>query len=130
MSATTSDQTKTPDPGYAGGSLPDADPVSVADLGDVQGTIPTADDLGDLERPYQAFLKAEWWAIIARGSLAFRFGPYTGPEIGKIMTRCQAEKIACLITGNCGQEFDWDLARDLCGVAEFSPAKAEGGAAC
>lgn len=87
---------------------------SLTELGDVQGTVPSAADVADIERPYTAFAKAEWFVIVARGGLAFRFGPYDGPAVGKIMSQCQDEKISCLVTANCGPEFDWELARDFC----------------
>lgn len=55
---------------------------------------------------------AEWFAIIARKNLAFRFGPYTGEEAGEIMQRCTEERIALMLTANCGREFDWEIARE------------------
>lgn len=106
--------------------------TAVDDLGPVQGEIPTAEDMAGIEAPYRCLEGSEWWAIIARGSLAFRFGPYTGLEVGKIIERCVEEKIACLITGNCGKEFDWELARDLSRKSELvsaPAAPAEGGEA-
>jgi len=66
---------------------------------------------------YPAFAAAEWFAIINRNNLAFRFGPYTGTEIGQIMERCNAEKIPMAIVANCGPAFDWELARDIRGRA-------------
>jgi hypothetical protein len=59
--------------------------------------------------------KAKWFAITHRGAIAFRFGPFTGPEIGAIMTRCAQEKIPLLVTADCGTPFDWELAADLHG---------------
>lgn len=56
---------------------------------------------------------AEFFAILSRGSMAFRFGPYTGPEVGEIMQQCQLEGIPVYITANCGPDFDWDIARDF-----------------
>ncbi|MBB4859675.1 hypothetical protein HNO88_003004 [Novosphingobium chloroacetimidivorans] len=56
---------------------------------------------------------AEWFVIISRANLGFRYGPYTGPEAGAIMQQCQLEGIPCLLSANCGREFDWDVARDF-----------------
>jgi len=56
---------------------------------------------------------AEWFAIIARNNLGFRYGPYTGEEVGKIMSQCVEEGIPLMLTANCGREFDWDVARDF-----------------
>lgn len=63
---------------------------------------------------YLASLKdAEWFVILSRGAFGFRYGPYTAPEVGQIMSQCVEEGIPALITGNCGREFDWDVARDF-----------------
>lgn len=62
--------------------------------------------------------RAEWFAIVSRGALAFRFGPFTGPEIGKLMEQAVAEKIPMLITANCGAPFCWETARAMCPKAE------------
>lgn len=56
---------------------------------------------------------AEWFVILSRGSMGFRYGPYAPEEAGAIMSQCHDEGIPCLVTGNCGREFDWDLARDF-----------------
>jgi hypothetical protein len=64
------------------------------------------------EVPLGALEHAEWFATIARKNMGFRFGPYTGPELGEILTRCTEEGIPIVVTANCGREFDWDLARD------------------
>jgi hypothetical protein len=103
---------------------------ALAELGDEHGSVPSDDDLAGIEKPYASFARAEWFVILARGALAFRFGPYDGPTVGKIMSQCQDEKIACLVTGNCGPEFDWELARDFCQkITDPEPAAPEGGAA-
>jgi hypothetical protein len=63
--------------------------------------------------------------IISRGNLAFRYGPYPGPQAGAIATLCVKEKINFFITVDCsGKEFDWDLARDLRGSPEEKPPEA------
>jgi hypothetical protein len=72
-----------------------------------------------MDREYNALQSAEWHAIVARGNIGFRFGPYTGVEIGKILQQSVDEGIPLAITGVCGQEFDWELARDMFG----KPAK-------
>lgn len=56
---------------------------------------------------------AEWWITIARRNMAFRFGPYSGLEMGEILTRASNESIPLYITANCGRDFDWSLARDF-----------------
>lgn len=61
--------------------------------------------------------KAKWYAIVSRGAFAFRFGPFDGPTIGKIMTQCLAENIPLLVTGDMGPEFDWQVARDMRGIS-------------
>ena len=51
---------------------------------------------------YLASLKdAEWFVILSRGAFGFRYGPYSPTEVGE------------MITGNCGREFNWDVARDF-----------------
>lgn len=65
------------------------------------------------DEDYLSSLKGvEWTAIIFRANLGFRYGPYTGEEVGQIMSRCVDEGIPLTITANCGREFDWDVARD------------------
>jgi hypothetical protein len=54
---------------------------------------------------------AKWWAVIARGAFGFRFGPYSGPEIGEIMRQCEAEGINLVVSAECGRDFDWETAR-------------------
>lgn len=71
------------------------------------------DTLETLEKPFKVLENAEWFAIIPAGNIAFRFGPYTGIELGKIIGRCVKEQIPLVITANCGQEFDWELAADM-----------------
>ena len=78
--------------------------------------VPTADDA-----PSPALdvllAGAEWFAIIGRANLAFRFGPFTGPEVGKIVAQCVDEKLPLLITAQCGTPVNWEAARLLCGHA-------------
>jgi hypothetical protein len=63
---------------------------------------------------YPGLKTAKYWLIVSRGALAFRYGPFSGPEAGKIMTQCLEEKIPVLCTAVMkDQPFDWDLARDL-----------------
>lgn len=64
------------------------------------------------QSPMPTLENAEWFAIVARKNLAFRFGPFTGPEIGEIMQRCTEERIPLMVTANCGSEFDWEIARE------------------
>lgn len=68
--------------------------------------------MAEERRPYE-FGNFEWFAIVGRGGFAFRFGPFDGPTIGKIMTQCVAEEIPLLVTANCGPEFNWEIARDF-----------------
>jgi hypothetical protein len=56
---------------------------------------------------------AKWYAIVSAGTIALRFGPFSGPEIGKIMTQCVEEKIPLFVTADCGAEFDWTSARAM-----------------
>jgi hypothetical protein len=73
-----------------------------------------------MEVAYSALNKStEYWAIAAGGPFAFRFGPYTAPEIGEIMQRSVDEGLAISFVGVCGREFDWALARDLCARVTF-----------
>ncbi len=63
---------------------------------------------------YTALSKStEWWVVINRGPFAWRFGPYEAKEVGEIMTKAVEEELYVSIVGNCGREFDWQLARDL-----------------
>lgn len=67
------------------------------------------------DKGYRAFQGAEYWCVVGTGAFAFRFGPYAGPECGKIIEGCVAEQIPLTVVANCGTEFDWDLARDMRG---------------
>jgi hypothetical protein len=55
----------------------------------------------------------EWWATLARGAIGFRYGPYTGEEVGRIMEQCVNEGIPLIVSATCGREFDWDVAREF-----------------
>lgn len=73
-------------------------------------------NLDDLSRPYAALKdNSETWVVIPRGSLAFRFGPYTPQAAGAILSQCLVERIPAVLTVVCGPEFDWELARDMRG---------------
>ncbi len=74
-------------------------------------TTPT--ETADLDRPYEAMAGADWYAIVARANMGFRFGPYSGPEVGEIVKRCTEEGIPVVVSAECGRTFDWDLARDF-----------------
>jgi hypothetical protein len=68
----------------------------------------------DLEKTYAALNQStEFWVIVARGAFALRFGPYTGAEAGEILTRGCEERIVMNVVGNCGREFDWEIAKDM-----------------
>ena len=73
--------------------------------------------MAEKNTPDEDYLKslngAEWFVVLARGAFGFRYGPYTGEEVGKIMGQCVDEGIPCFVTANCGREFDWDVARDF-----------------
>lgn len=79
--------------------------------------IPSADDFADSPQLDALLDKAEWYAIIGRHNFAFRFGPFTGPEIGKVMAQCIEEKLPLLVTAQCGAPINWEAARLLCGHA-------------
>ena len=68
---------------------------------------------------------AKYFAIVSRGCLAFRFGPMSGPEAGKIMEQCSAEGVPLLVTADCGPVFDWELARDIRGYPDGDPRHEE-----
>ena len=70
-----------------------------------------------------SYLKgAEFWAVVARGNLGFRFGPYTSDEIGPIMEQAGRERCPVVVTATCGREFDWELAREMRGwPADYHP---------
>lgn len=73
-----------------------------------------APKLPEEDRAFASLTNAsEWWAVFGWRSFAFRYGPYTAEEAGAIMTKALSENIAVNIIGNCGREFDWDLASDL-----------------
>lgn len=66
------------------------------------------------EMPYKSLTKeSECWVIVARGALAFRFGPYKPTEAGAILTECIKRRIAANLVVNSGTEFDYELAADL-----------------
>lgn len=68
----------------------------------------------ELDAGYKALTNAtEFWAVVGRGRLAFRFGPYTPVEAGAIMSEAVDRKVAVTIIGQCGRDFDWQLADDL-----------------
>lgn len=69
---------------------------------------------------------AEFYITLARGSMGFRYGPYTALEAGKIMNQCLDEEIPFVLIGACGREFDWDVARDF---AKGVPVDGDGEAA-
>jgi hypothetical protein len=59
---------------------------------------------------------AKCYAIISRGTLAFRFGPYPASDVGVIMTRALDEKLPVYFTFDCGDvPFDFELARNMRG---------------
>lgn len=77
---------------------------------------------------YPSLKGSKYIVLIYRGCLAFQYGPFTGPEAGKILVQCQAEKIPLIVRAECGVPFDWELARDLRGeeVSEADAAKNQG----
>jgi hypothetical protein len=77
---------------------------------------PKRDELDEkeFEAGYSALHNAtEFWVVFGRGAFAFRFGPYTPVEAGAILTEAIERKLAVTIIGQCGREFDWQLADDL-----------------
>jgi hypothetical protein len=67
-----------------------------------------------LDTVYTALGKStEYWVVSGRGAFAFRFGPYTGPEVSEIMKKAVDRGIGITIIGQCGREFDWQLAEDM-----------------
>lgn len=68
----------------------------------------------DIDNAYIALGKStEFWIVVGRGSFAFRFGPYEGKECGPILERAIKERIAVTVVGQCGREFDWEIAKDM-----------------
>jgi hypothetical protein len=67
---------------------------------------------------YPNLKDAECWAVVGRGRLVFRYGPFAAPEVGQIMTLAMERGIEVTIIANCGKPFDWDLAKDLKGWTE------------
>jgi hypothetical protein len=77
--------------------------------------------------PYQAKLDGKrWFAILARGSMAFRFGPIEAADVGKVMEQSHREGIPMSFVGDMGPEIDWELCRDLRGYATTEPGKQPG----
>jgi hypothetical protein len=56
--------------------------------------------------------ECECWCVFGTGGFAFRFGPYTGPEAGKIMSEAVDRSFAKTSVMNCGPDMDWELAQD------------------
>ncbi len=76
-----------------------------------------------MTKPYKALgSHCEAWVVIARGRLAFRFGPMSLPDGAALLGQCVKEGIpgAALVT-NCGPEFDMEFASDLRGEIESLP---------
>ena len=67
------------------------------------------------DKGYASLQNAEYFCVVGSGSFAFRFGPFTGPECGKIISGCVADQIPMTVIANCGPQFDWELARDFRG---------------
>lgn len=55
----------------------------------------------------------EFWIVVGRGAFAFRYGPFTGPEAGKILEWSVKERVAVTLVGQFGPAFDYELARDF-----------------
>lgn len=79
-------------------------------------------------QPGLDFMKnAKCYAIISRGAIGFRFGPYPPEEVGKIMEQSLDEGTPVFISVDCGQvPFDHQLARDMRGYPEGSPELEDG----
>lgn len=76
--------------------------------------IEAAKDL--LDKPYDSVTAdTSTWVIVARGAFGFRYGPYQPSEAGKILSQCVDEGIPAFISMECGNSFDWELARDMRG---------------
>lgn len=76
--------------------------------------------------PYEANLKdAKWFAILARGSMAFRFGPIAACDVGKIMEQAVTEGMPISFVADMGPVIDWELARDLRGYPTVEKAFGE-----
>lgn len=59
---------------------------------------------------------AKGYAIISRGALAFRYGPYSMPELGEIMMRSLEDKTPVFVTVDCGAvPFDHEFAINMRG---------------
>lgn len=69
-----------------------------------------------IDPKYTSLDDAKYYAIVyGDGDFAFRFGPFEGPAVGKILERCLDEDIPLLITADCGPVFDWELAGEFRG---------------
>ncbi len=67
-----------------------------------------------IDATYSALGKGtEFWVVVGRGAFAFRFGPYSGPEAGQILTQCVEKRVAATVVAQCGRDFDWSAATDI-----------------
>ena len=72
------------------------------------------------EKPYPGLDKCtEFWVMGGSQNMAFRFGPFTGPEVDRHIERAISEHLAITVIAQCGREIDWDLLRDCCDKAEY-----------
>ena len=55
----------------------------------------------------------EIWAVVGRGGLAFRHGPFTAQEAGPLMERAVDEGVGMMFTINVGRDIDWDAMREI-----------------
>jgi hypothetical protein len=65
-----------------------------------------------------AFQKAitdanEIWAVVGRGGLCFRYGPFTAEEAGPMMDKAVDEGVGMTFIIQCGKDVDWAAMREL-----------------
>jgi hypothetical protein len=87
----------------------------------------TKAEVEEVQRDIGVIDKARWFVIFTRGRFAFRFGPFAGPEMGRILQRAHDEKLDFLITGDCGPELtpgDWAMMQGF--KREMDESLAEG----
>lgn len=64
----------------------------------------------------------EIWAVVSRGLIAFRFGPFTKEEVGPLMDRAVEEGVEMAFIFHAGTTIEWEA------MKEFAPADFQQGA--
>ena len=55
----------------------------------------------------------EIWAVVGRGGLCFRYGPFNVDEVGPMMNRAIEEGVGMTFIFQCGKTVDWESMREL-----------------